>query len=321
MSASLTIATLDALIAARDPAMLVDRVHPRFGTHAQANHRWSTTDPPLAQYPEALEEILDLDDGWFEWGADADQQERRIIAAVAQDEVLLDILARGYDAHTLDTCDVFDLPKPPDMKDPHNSPLAADWRAAIGWKGKKDKRRVMGKNYFFALCYGKQPKNMMEIPGAKAFGLSPKRFEAAALRTLRRYPGIKRWQQRIHQQCQVRPVSRTFLGSRRYSHLRGNELYRAMLDHPIQAAAADMMNLIIVQIHDALSPKVSLRWTKHDFMSWNVKDELITGPTLCRMAEIAEQEWDAWGVKFRVPVTCYVRRKGQERQVWARPPK
>lgn len=324
----MNLAAIQELLVHRDHAMLVDRVHPRFGTHSQANHRWSTTDPPLAQFPEDLEAVLGLDLGTGELCYDYDQQERRIVAAISQDEPMLKALALGYDCHTLDTCDVFGYSYPPDPANPHDSHENLTWRKGISWQGKKDKRRVMGKNFFFSLCYGKQPKNMMEIPGAKALGMSPKRFEVAAHKFLAAHPGIKRWMSGVRSRVKVRPVSRTFLGTRRYSHLRDEELYRAMLDHPIQAAAADMMNLVIVQTATELDGLLDLRWTKHDFASWNVRlpgwstwnvhlPKCIDFNLACGLAiDIAQQEWVADGVRFRVPVTAYTRWYGEEKKLW-----
>ena len=149
---AVNLAALQTLLVTRNPAMLVDRVYPRYGTHSQANHRWSTTDPPLAQFPEDLEAMLDLDPNTGELGYDYDQQERRIVAAISQDEAMLTTLARGWDAHTIDTCDVFGYPYPPDPCNPHEAAANTAWRAGISWKGKKDRRRVMGKNFFFSLC-------------------------------------------------------------------------------------------------------------------------------------------------------------------------
>ena len=312
----MNITRLQQLLLTRDPALLVDRVHPRFGIHSQANHRWSTTDPPLAQYPEDLEAMLDLDPDTGELGYDYDQQERRIVAAISQDVPMLEALSRGHDCHTLDTCDVFGYEYPPDPMDPHAHPANDPWRAAIGWKGKKDKRRVMGKNFFFSLCFGKDPKNMLDIPGAKALGMNKARFEQAANRFLAKHPGIRKWMAGIKTRCKVRPVSRTFLGTRRYSHLKDAELYRAMLDHPIQAAAADMVNTVIVETVRSV-PYVQLRWTKHDFVSWGVEGAAWNNTTIKDVLSIAEQEWDADGVRFRVPVTAYTRWAGEEKKPWS----
>lgn len=308
---------LTALLIDQKPENLVDRVFPHFGTHSQSNHRWSTTDPSLAQYPEDLEAILDLDLGTGELGYDYDQQELRILAAVSQDEPLLNTLRLKHDAHTIHCCEVMGYDYPPERTDPHNHQLNEAWRGKIQWKGKKDLRRVMaGKNFVFSLCYGKQPKNMMEIPGAKALGMSPKRFEAAAYRFLAAHPGIKRWMSGVRSRAKVRPMSRTFIGTRRYSFLRDGELYRAMLDHPIQAAAADMVNLVIVQTANELDGKLALRWTKHDFVSWNVAGYAWNTATIRRAIDIAQQEWDADGVKFCVPVTAYTRWYGEEKKPW-----
>src|ERR1700675_2630097 len=98
-----------------------DRVHPRFGIHAQANHRWSTTNPPLGQLPSHLEPLFQPDDGWPWFGWDWDGQELRIIASEAGDKPLLEAFERGEDVHTNTTCEVFGYPYPPDRARPHDS--------------------------------------------------------------------------------------------------------------------------------------------------------------------------------------------------------
>lgn len=101
------LATLEEIIQSNDVGRVVDRVHPRFLTHAQDNARWSTTDPPLAQLPSDLRHLLVPDPDWPWFGWDWDGQELRILAAIANDKPLLEAFANDWDVHSMNARDVF----------------------------------------------------------------------------------------------------------------------------------------------------------------------------------------------------------------------
>jgi hypothetical protein len=138
---------IEGLIARYGEGVILDRVHPRIATHSQANARFSTTDPPMATLPADLRDLYMPDEEWPWFGWDWDQQELRLIAAIANDHPLLEAFKNGWDVHTMNACDIFDIPYPIDLKNPHKSPSCAEWRATHGWGGKDDTRRVFSKRF------------------------------------------------------------------------------------------------------------------------------------------------------------------------------
>jgi DNA polymerase I-like protein with 3'-5' exonuclease and polymerase domains len=84
-----------------------ERCWPSFGIHSQSTGRWSTTNPPLPGLPRYLKGILmpDPDECWVH--GDYSAIELRIIAALANDELLLEGFANGYDLHSMHTAQAF----------------------------------------------------------------------------------------------------------------------------------------------------------------------------------------------------------------------
>ena len=93
---------------------IVPRVFHTITLHTQEEHRFSYTDPPLAQLPEDLEDLYMPDPGWPWLTRDQDQVESRIIGEEAQDAQFMREINEGWDQHTLLAIELFDLPPVPD---------------------------------------------------------------------------------------------------------------------------------------------------------------------------------------------------------------
>ena len=215
----------------------VDRVFPDM-LPTQASGRWSTTKPPLVNFPKACinpiceypkphestksvacwsaRDTITLDPG--EWGLkwDLDGVEARLFAAYAGDDV--DILAfkQGLDLHTMTACTMYDLPLPLDLVDPHTSPSCAGWRATVKWEGKEDKRRQTAKGVQYGvLQYGVNEKAASGVRDIEQLGLTRAQLFAVGAKLLAskpKYVAFKKlsWGQAIEQ-----GQTRTFLGRKR----------------------------------------------------------------------------------------------------------
>lgn len=308
---------LAELVKKAEAGLVVERVHPRFAIHAQANHRWSTTDPPLAQLPAHLETLLTPDEGWpwFMW--DWDTQELRIIAAEARDEPLLTAFREGWDVHTLTTCEVFGYPYPPNKVDPHLAPENAEWRAQIGWLGKKDGRRTFAKQFFYSLNYGKKPKNAIHIPGAKALGFTGPKLEEAARRLLAAHPALAAWRIAQRDRALRTRKAEDFLGGRRVFSSTGDELVRAAYDFPMQAGGVRMFNRTLLAVTRGFPGKVQFVYQQHDSMVLAVHESIWTEETRVTLARIATREWNIRGVPLVIPATFYIWEPGEpEKKPW-----
>ena len=289
------------------PCRGVERIYPEFSIHAQANARWSTTGVPMAQLPEHLRDIVRPDEGCVWLGYDWDQIELRILAALAQDQPLLEAFAKGWDLHTLNMSDLFGLPYPVDRVDPHRSHADTDWRTQLTWRGKEDIRRVFAKRFVYRLCYGGDPRKSGDIPGAKQLNLDAAKLSQAANRFLLAHPALSAWRAQVAQTvAAVRfPTVRTFMGRRRVLLSEGPKRIREAYDYPMQAAVSDVANCTAVQIYREL-PDVHFMYQMHDGWWWQcVQHGAVT--TMKRLKEIVEQAWTVNEHVIAFPATFKVR--------------
>ena len=140
----------------------------------QASLRWSVTDPPLVTTshpymdpPTKLQSevvLPDPDTAWISF--DYDAIEAKIVAAYSHDQGDLDAFRLGRDLHTITACEMFKMPLPPNLFNPHTSPECAEWRKAMNWQGKDDKKRGQAK-VRYCTYYGKDHKAAEESGYAK----------------------------------------------------------------------------------------------------------------------------------------------------------
>ena len=273
-----------------------ERIYPSMKLHAQASGRWSITEPPLQQDPSELKGTLIPDEGMSFVGWDWDQIELRILAALAKDAAYLEAFERDWDVHTLNACDIFDLPKPTERRDPTKD---AEWVKVVGWAGKEDIRRTFAKRFVYRLNYGGDPHGAGDIPGARQLGLDGPQLVEASRRYLAAHPAMASWRVATAAQAHTTRQSRTFMG--RLRRLEGNKgaIERAAFNHPMQGAVADILNIVVVQIAGAC-PYAILAWTVHDAAWFEVPTEMVED--FQRAAyPIITQAWDVYGTKLAVP--------------------
>ena len=261
--------------------MAVTRVHHSIKLHAQANGRWSYTDPPLAQIPKYLLTIYKPDPGWPWLIFDMDQIELRLVAMECRDVTLLEAFANGWDIHSLSAYSMFDLPFPPDLTDPSHSPANEEWRQLVKWLpcdhahevcGKDDPRRHFAKQFSHRASYGGTAKKAGDIPGAKALGLDSKRLTEMARKRSTLLSGLTTWQETTARRGAELGMTRTWYGRRRcYLGRRGVYLKGQILDHPMQAGVVDLMMLIFLEIKEALGNDVYYVYGKHDSQVWAIR--------------------------------------------------
>lgn len=293
------------------PLLNRDRTYPNFLVFAQATGRWSIIDPPLAQLPHDLRNIVRPDDGeaWIQH--DWDGIEARIMAYESGDTVLIDALENDYDLHTINVCDLFGYASPPDLRNPHGSDSCDAWRASIAWEGKDDVRRVFAKRFMYRLFYGGKPEGAASIPGADLlvrFGLDKSSLIDASKTWLRKHPAITTFWKEIERDATRRNLVRTFLGRRRVlfdTDVR--KRIRAAYDDPMQGGVADIMNGTVIELWRA-SKSIGghLAYTMHDSVKWALPEARID-EFLPTYKAIVEREFEIRGTRVRFPATYEVR--------------
>jgi hypothetical protein len=279
------------------------RFYPDQLIHAQTSGRWSTNDPPLAQLPADLRDIICADPGsvWLGW--DWDQIELRINAALSGDAPSIQAFAQGWDIHTLNACDLFGLPYPPNRLDPYGAqdPLSVQWRLDTSWQGKDDLRRVFAKRFVYRLDYGGDPARAGDIPGAKALGLTSSLLVRASNRYLAQHPQKAEWRRQVALEANTTRISRTFRGRRRRLLGDSKKAIREAFNQPMQGGVVDVFNTTFVQITEQF-PWLGWAYGMHDSQNWACPLDRVS-ETVVPLRQRVTQEWDIAGVKTRFPAT------------------
>lgn len=279
-------------------------------THSQASGRWSVQNPPLTTIPAKLRKIIIPPPGCVLVKYDADQQELRLNAHLAGDEPTLEAFRQGWDIHTLNTCDIFNLPYPPNLKDPHHGEDNAHWRNTVKWEGKDDKRRVFSKRFVYRLIYRGDPAQAGDIPGAKALGLSKEGLVSASKNYLRAHPALVGYWRRLDDTIRRTRIVRSFEGRKRFLNgdikaLKGAvpAICREGTNHPIQSGGVDWSNTLILSIDRACTDlSVTFLYGSFDSHVWQVP-EAFEVPFRERVMEITARPWHIDGRPLDLPIT------------------
>lgn len=279
-----------------------DKVHPQFLIHAQASGRWSTVDPPMAQIPKHLQDIVMPFEGekWIEW--DWDQIELRILGALSGDEIYEEAFLNGWDIHTIHCCDVFGWPYPQDKCNPHQGVADQEWRIRTNWGGKDDPRRRFAKVFIFRLNYGGEAKTATDIPGVKQLGLKASDLIRGSQAYLRNHPRIQHYWNTIADEGISKRECRTFMGRRRRLLVDGkNAIKRLIYNHPMQGGVSDIFNTTAIKIQKAL-PDARFAYGVHDAQKWAVKEEDYDRAFNIAY-DLVHEPWDINGKKVVFPAT------------------
>jgi DNA polymerase I-like protein with 3'-5' exonuclease and polymerase domains len=224
-------------------ASVRERIYPECRIHVQASGRVGYVGPALPQMKgELLDQLLpDVGTCWV--GHDWKQIEVRILAAEANDQVYLDIFARGGDIHEENVRAIFGPKGSPELE-------------AI--------RRRWIKAYVFRLHYRGKPENAADIPDTKALGLNADGLVAASLRYLAAHPALPPYWAAVEAEADRTSCIRTFRGRpRRLSSDNRNARNREASNQPMQGGVAD------IYIETALLVKKAAPWARLVFGAYD----------------------------------------------------
>ena len=259
-----------------------DRLYPQFHIHAQASGRWSTVDPPMAQLPKDLRDIVMPDEGevWIEW--DWQQMEPRLLEAMVGDK---EALAR------------------PVEEDRYERWVSVVFPGALLTDPLWEQRRKFTKRLILKLNYRGHPGS--DIPGAKLFGLTNAQVKQAANRYLASRPAMAEWWMRSDKEAMETGVSRTFMGRKRVLLSRdAASRKREAANHPMQGGVRDIANVTFLQVAQAF-PEMIFAFEMHDSQYWACPEDQVD-IVLPQVRAIVEQEWLIGQYKVRFPATFKV---------------
>jgi DNA polymerase-1 len=233
------------------------RVHTYFNQTVAATGRLSSSEPNLQNIPIRTElgrrvrrAFIPGRPGCKLISADYSQIELRILAHETQDPRLLEAFREGQDIHAATAAEVMGVE--PDQVTPN--------------------MRRFAKIVNFGVLYGMSEFGLAsrtELPSAEAASFIQRYFE--------RFGTVKEYQDRIVSEARRTGYAETLLKRRRYLPELRSAVYavrqaatRMAINHPIQGAAADVMKIAMIRLHDFIRQrKLKTR------MILQVHDELV----------------------------------------------
>ncbi|HMJ73221.1 MAG TPA: DNA polymerase I [Solirubrobacterales bacterium] len=227
---------LDSLPDLIDPA--TGRVHTTFNQASTTTGRLSSTNPNLQNIPIRTEigrpvrACFVAERGARLLSADYSQVELRVLAHVAEEEVLKEIFRAGEDVHAATAAEVFDISRE---------------EVDVGQRSK-------AKMVNFGIVYG-----LTGFGLADRLNIPRKEGEEFVARYLERFPAVRAFRERVVEQAQEQGYVRTLMGRRRsIPELRsGNPNTRRLgerlaVNTVIQGTAADIIKVAMVRCQSAL---------------------------------------------------------------------
>ncbi|WP_116128210.1 DNA polymerase I [Lewinella sp. IMCC34183] len=215
------------------------RIHSSFNQTIAATGRLSSANPNLQNIPvrtpegaEIRKAFIPRDADHILLASDYSQIELRLVAALSQDEGMLDAFKTGKDIHTATAALIFSVP----------------------YDEVTRLQRYQAKTINFAILYGAGAQRLtqeLEISRAEASELIANYYE--------RFTGLKKFMSGTVEQAREEGYVSTLLGRKRglrdinsKNGMSRSLAERMAMNTPIQGTAADMIKLAMIRIHKAL---------------------------------------------------------------------
>ncbi len=233
------------------------KLHTTFGQTIAATGRLASNNPNLQNIPirtdrgkEIRKAFIPRNDDYLILSADYSQIELRIIAAITQDEGMLEAFNRGEDIHASTASKVFNVP--------------------LSEVTKEMRRRAKAVN--FGLAYGQSAFGL-----AQTLGISRSESKEIIDNYFSKFPGIKKYMTDTVAFARTHGYIETIMKRRRYlrdinskNQTVRSQAERNAINSPIQGSAADMIKMAMIDIyHEIKNRKLQSR------MLLQVHDELV----------------------------------------------
>lgn len=254
---------VDALPTLVNP--LTGRVHSSFNQTIAATGRLSSNNPNLQNIPvrtpegaEVRKAFVPRDDNHILLASDYSQIELRLVAALSNDEGMVEAFQTGRDIHRATAAGIFD----------------------VAYDDVTREQRYQAKTINFAILYGAGAQRIMQelnITRSEASDLIKAYYD--------RFPGLQAFMQGTVQDARDQGFVTTLLGRKRNlrdinsnSGLARSNAERMAMNTPIQGSAADMIKIAMIKVQQALEDgdfKTKMVLQVHDELVFDApKDEI-----------------------------------------------
>lgn len=245
-----------------------DYVHGHFSTAKAANGRLNSFDPNMQNFPLDVREIFVPDSpDHVLVSRDWSQIEWRIAMVLSGDQMGLDALAAGRDAHYDAYANAFNVP----------------------YESVTKTQRNEAKAYNYGLLYGRgAPSLAAGRPGHPESAIPIERVQDYIKRFFAKYYGYKEYREDIERRVARDQYIETAWGRRRYWYTKQN--LPEAFNYPISGTAAHMMYEAIVEVDRQLPKGASLVLTVHDELVVNSpKDHKTLKQTIECMRDVMQR--------------------------------
>lgn len=233
------------------------RLHTTFGQTIAATGRLASNNPNLQNIPirtdrgkEIRKAFIARDSEHLILSADYSQIELRIIAAITQDEGMMEAFHKGEDIHSSTASKVFGVP--------------------LDDVTKEMRRRAKAVN--FGLAYGQSSFGL-----SQTLGISRSESKEIIDNYFAKFPGIKKYMTDTITFARENGYIETIMKRRRYlrdinskNHTVRSQAERNAINSPIQGSAADMIKMAMISIHKEIKNR-----NLKSRMLLQVHDELV----------------------------------------------
>ena len=256
------------------------RIHPDLMPLKAATGRFACSNPNLQNSPQPGQDTIGVrnfmiaPEGWSLMEMDYSQAEIRLVAYLAQDQVLLDAYRRGEDVHAITTSAVYHIP----LEEAKDKSLP-----------EYKHRRTVAKGTMFGIMYGiGGPGLSRNLHTNAGVVVSPEECNSYIDGILEKYQGLAQWQRTTKRSAADALYVETALGRRRYlpdirSRDRGKKssAERMAINTPVQGLGADCLKYSMANLVKALKDKPCIRpiLTVHDSLVFEVRDDKIEEAT------------------------------------------
>jgi hypothetical protein len=300
-----------------------ERIYPTI-LPTQASGRWSYLNPPLSNFPKkcinpdcpkyhhektaecwSIRDCILPEENTFWIEHDLDAVEHRIYALILNWKERIEALKSGIDIHTPVTCELFNLPYPQVLLNPHTSVEDTEWRASVKWQGKDDSRRTMSKNFTYGGQYfyveivrdgvktrlpfriyqnlKYSPGFVYSIPNIQSYKilnpltgeLEPPNYEELAVRFVESNIEIQKAKAVLMEKYRRDKESRTLYGGKRHAWIKSKDAAKELFNHTIQGTVASYINESCILLQKEF-PSSYLIHNQHDSLKWAFYYDSIT---------------------------------------------